>query len=111
MLGVFGLALFTIKKKYKEIGIRKLYGARFKDILFILTKEYFWIILISNVLAMPFTINIMNKWIANFQYKLDFAYSVYFKTYLIELLFTLLAILLIIIKSFHVNPLEVLKEE
>lgn len=111
LLGIIGLALFMIKKKYKEIGIRKLFGAKFKDLFFILTKEYFWIILTANVLALPLTLKIMNKWIANFQYKLDFANAVYLKTFLIELTFTLLAIFLIIMKTYRVDPLEVLKEE
>ncbi len=111
LLGIFGLTLFMIKKKYKEIGIRKLFGAKFKDVFLLLTKEYFWIILIANALALPITINSMNKWIANFQYKLDFDYSVYLKTFLIELIFTLFAILLIIFKSHKIDPLEVLKEE
>lgn len=111
LLGIFGLALFMIKKKYKEIGIRKLFGSKFKDIFLIMGKEYFWIILIANILALPMTIGFMNKWIANFQYKVNFSYFVYLKTYLIEIIFTLVAILLIILRSHKAHPLDVLKED
>lgn len=111
LLGILALALFMIKKKKKEIAIRKLLGAKVKDTFLILAKEYFIIVLIANILAIPLTYNFMKKWIANFQYKISFGFSLFIGIFLIELIFTLLVILFIIIKSHRVNSAEILKEE
>lgn len=111
LLGIFGLALFMIKKKYKEISIRKLFGAKLKDTFLIIAKEYFMIVCISNLLAFPLTYFFMDKWITNFQYKIAFGYFVYLKTFLIVLSFTFLAIIYMILKSHSINPVNALKEE
>lgn len=111
LLGIFGLALFMIKKKHKEISIRKLFGAKLKDTSLIMAKEYFMIVCISNLLAFPLTYFIMDKWIANFHYKIAFGYIVYLETFLIVLVFIFLAIIYMILKSHRINPVSVLKEE
>jgi len=111
LLGIFGLAMFMVKKKYKEISLRKLFGAKLKDTFSIIAKEYFMIVFISNMLAIPLTYYFMDKWITNFQFKATFGYFVYIKTFLIVIAFTILAIIYMILKSHRINPIEALKEE
>jgi putative ABC transport system permease protein len=111
LLGLFGLTLFTVKKKIKEVSIRKLYGARLKDTIKLLTNEQIIIVVISNILAIPITYLIMNKWLSNFQYKIDMGILIYLKTLLITIVFTLLTVLLLIIKTHRLNLIETLKYE
>jgi putative ABC transport system permease protein len=111
LLGIFGLALFMIKKKFKEISIRKLFGAKLKSTFLIIAKEYFIIVFISNLIAFPLSYLFTDKWGANFQYKVGFEYIVYLKTFLIVLVFTFLAIIYMILKSHSINPINALKEE
>lgn len=111
LLGIFGLALYMIKKKYKEISIRKLFGAKLKNLFLILTGEYLLIVCLSNMLALPISYFIMKIWISNFQYKVAFGYFVYLKTFLIILVFTFLAIMFLVLKSNRINPINALKEE
>lgn len=110
-LGLFGLALFMIKKKTKEVSIRKLYGAKLNNTFMLLIKEYIRIVVISNLLAIPFTYFIMNNWLNNFQYKVDFGFFIFLKTFLLILLFTLMAISFMILKTHRINPMDTLKHE
>jgi len=111
LLGIVGLALFMVKKKYKEISIRKLFGARLKDTFQIIAKEYFIIICISNLLAFPLTYFFMNRWITNFQYMAPFGYFAFIRTFLIVVAFTFLAITYMILKSHKISLIDTIKEE
>lgn len=111
LLGLFGLTLFMVKKKTKEIGIRKLYGARLNDTFKLFTKEQIRIVIISNVLAIPISFLVMNKWLTNFQFRVDIGFLVFFETFFITIAFTLLAISFLIIKTHKTNLIETLKHE
>ena len=111
LLGLFGLTLYMIKKKIKEVSIRKLYGARLNDTFKLLTKEQVWIVIISNILAIPITYLVMNKWLNNFQFKVDIGFLIFLKTFLITVAFTLLAISFLIFKTHNINLIETLKHE
>lgn len=100
-----------VKKKTKEIGIRKLYGARLNDTFKLFTKEQIRIVIISNVLAIPISFLVMNKWLTNFQFRVDIGFLVFFETFFITIAFTLLAISFLIIKTHKTNLIETLKHE
>ena len=111
LLGLFGLTLFLIKKKTKEISIRKLYGARLTNTFRLFTTEQVWIVFISNLLAIPISLLVMNGWLNNFQFRVDIGFIVFLKTFLITMVFTLLAISFFIIKTHKTNLIETLKHE
>lgn len=96
LLGLFGLTLFMIRKKIKEVSLRKLYGATFLDTCKLLTKEQIWIVVISNLMALPISLLLINKWLNNFQYKADIGFLIFFKTFIITIMITLSAIFLLI---------------
>ena len=52
-LGVFGLAMFMIEKRTKEIGIRKVFGATVARITLLLSKGFMKLVLIANLIALP----------------------------------------------------------
>ncbi|MDD4602186.1 MAG: ABC transporter permease [Bacteroidales bacterium] len=70
MLGVFGLAAFTAQGRIKEIGIRKVNGARLAEIMILLDKVFVKWVFIAFIIAMPIAIYAMNKWLENFAYKI-----------------------------------------
>jgi putative ABC transport system permease protein len=111
VLGLFGLTLFTVKKKIKEVIIRKLFGARLKDTINLLTREHVIIVIISNILAMPITLLIMHKWLDNFRYKIDISFLIFLETFLITIVFTLLTVLFFILKTHRLNLIDNLKHE
>ncbi len=111
LLGLFGLTLFMIKKKSREIGLRKLFGSKPYDTFKLLSKEQVWLVAISNFLAMPISYLLMQKWLANFEYSLDIRVFVFFETFLITMAFTLIAIAFLILKTHRINLINALKQD
>lgn len=70
-LGLFGLASFTAERRTKEIGIRKVMGARVIDIVQLLLWQFSKPVLLANVIAWPLASWAMFTWLQNFPYRLD----------------------------------------
>ena len=70
-LGLFGLSAFTAEQRTKEIGIRKTLGASVYGIVFLLSKEFIKLIIISFVIAVPIAYYYMNSWLQEFAYRTD----------------------------------------
>lgn len=111
LLGLFGLTLFQTKKKTKEIGIRKLFGAGLYNTFQLFIKEQLWIVGISNAIAIPISILLVNKWLTKFQYHIEIGSFVFLKTTGITTVFTLLAVSFLIISVHKTNLVVTLKHE
>src|SRR5580698_2108591 len=70
-MGLTGLTLLIIQQRTKEIGIRKVLGAGFSDILYLLNKEYIKWILMSVIFACPLTFYLVSEWLQGFAYRID----------------------------------------
>lgn len=70
-LGLYGLASFTAEQRTKEIGIRKILGARVLDIVKLLVWQFSRPVLIANAIAWPVGWYAMSGWLEGFQYRLD----------------------------------------
>src|SRR5690606_34846490 len=66
-LGLFGLAAFTAQRRTKEIGIRKVLGARTRDIVRLLVWQFTRPVLIANLIAWPVAWWVMRNWLDEFQ--------------------------------------------
>lgn len=67
-LGAFGLAAFLASQRTKEIGVRKVLGASTAGIVALLSKDFFKLTLIANVIAWPLAYFAMQKWLENYAY-------------------------------------------
>ena len=70
-LGMFGLISLIVKKRVKEIGIRKTLGARANKIVVLLSKEFVKLVVIAAVIAFPVAWMIMNAWLQDFAYRIE----------------------------------------
>jgi len=70
-LGLFGLASFVVRRRTKEIGIRKVLGASTGNIIAMLSRKFVFLILASIVIAFPLAYFAMNKWLQDFAYRVD----------------------------------------
>lgn len=70
-LGLYGLASFNAERRAKEIGIRKVMGAKIQDIMKLLIWQFSQPVMISNLIAWPLTFYFMSKWLNNFIYRID----------------------------------------
>ncbi|HSQ44015.1 MAG TPA: ABC transporter permease, partial [Ginsengibacter sp.] len=62
-IGLAGLAAFTIEKRIREIGIRKVLGASVQQLLLLISKEFLKLVLIAFVIAVPLTWWFMHNWL------------------------------------------------
>jgi len=65
-LGLFGLASYSTEQRKKEIGIRKVLGAKIKDIIGLLGKETTLLIITSQIIALPLAYVMMSSWLSNY---------------------------------------------
>lgn len=70
-LGLFGLAAFTAERRTKEIGIRKVLGARTRDIVRLLIWQFSRPVMIANLIAWPVAWWLMRDWLNGFEYRID----------------------------------------
>jgi putative ABC transport system permease protein len=70
-LGLFGLVSFMTERRRKEIGIRKVLGARVDEIVVLLGREFLRWVLLANLIAWPAAFYVTRRWLQNFAYRID----------------------------------------
>lgn len=110
-LGLFALTAFTAEQRTKEIGIRKVLGASVGSIVVLLSKEFGKLVLISFVLASPLAWWGMNKWLEDYQYKIELGWTVFLFAGVIAFLIALLTMSFQSIKTATSNPVDALRSE
>ncbi len=110
-LGLLGLSAFMAEKRTKEIGIRKVHGAKPINILQILYKEVFLLLILSTLIAWPMTYFVMNQWLENFAYKTSMEITPFFVSSLVALLIAIFTTSSQAVKAAGTNPAHILKDE
>lgn len=110
-LGLFGLTAFIMRKRTKEIGIRKVLGASQTNMLRVLSVDFIRLVLISGVLGIPITILFMTKWLENFEYRISISWWVFGITLITSLIAAGLSIFYHSNKVARTNPLKSIKYE
>lgn len=110
-LGLFGLASFTVERRTKEIGIRKVLGASAANLFLVLSKEFAYCVLIANVISWPVGYFFMSRWLRNFAYRIDIGLFPFLLAAFLTLLIGLFTISYQTIKAALANPVEVLRYE
>ena len=110
-LGLFGLAGINAINRTKEIGIRKVMGANLSNIFVLLNKQFVWLALIAFVIGIPFSWWAMNKWLADFKFKIEMGWELFAVSILAGLGIAILTVSYHAIKAALINPAETLKYE
>lgn len=76
-LGLLGLVLDSIGQRKKEIGIRKVNGAKTLEVLILLNKEFIQLVIIAFVIAGPVAFYFMRKWLENFAYRTSLTWWIF----------------------------------
>jgi putative ABC transport system permease protein len=110
-LGLYALVSHTVNKRVKEVGVRKVNGARVSEIMVMLNKDFVKWVAIAFVLATPVAWYAMNKWLDNFAYKTNLSWWIFALAGAVALGIALLTVSWQSWRAATRNPVEALRYE
>ena len=110
-LGVFSQAILNTINRTKEIGVRKINGAKIIDVMVLLNIDILKWVLIAFVISTPMAWYLINKWLQNFAFKTNLSWWVFILGGLGVTIVTLLTVSYQSWKASNINPVECLKDE
>jgi len=110
-MGLFGLALFTARRKAAEISIRKVLGATATDITAMLNKGFITLVLLALVIASPIAWFLSNRWLQEYAYRPAFAWWVFPLAGAGAILIALLTVTVQSLRAAMANPIKHLRSE
>ncbi len=111
VMGLFGIALITITRKTKEIGLRKVNGASIPEILYLLNKDLVRWVLVSLIIGIPVSLYLMAHWQTHFAYKTELNWWIFAIAGGSAILVTLLTVSWQSFRAAAKNPVEALRYE
>lgn len=109
-LGMYSLAALALASNLKQISIRRVLGAPAKDIMLLVGKSFFVLVLIATVLSWPLVWYAMNQWLSNFAYHIELNISFLVITLITVITITVVTISYHLFKASTVNPAEILRD-
>jgi len=110
-LGLLALSSFMAAQRTKEIGIRKVLGASISNVVFILSKDFLILVIVSNAIAWPVAYYFMNKWLQDFAYRINIEGWMFIVSGGFALLIALVTVSWQAIRAATANPVEALRYE
>ncbi|MEL6560473.1 MAG: FtsX-like permease family protein, partial [Bacteroidota bacterium] len=110
-LGLFSLSAFMIRKRKKEIGIRKILGATVYQLFILLSKNFMVLILIALVISIPLVIQSAKEFLSDFAYKVEVGWQLFVLVALFTVIAAIISISFQAIKTSLSNPVDEIKDE
>lgn len=112
-LGLLGLASFTTQQRFKEIGVRKVIGASVNSLVVLVSKEFFLLVGIGMLVALPCAWYITSNWLQNFSYRIELSgeWLIFVLAAVIAFLITLITVGFHVIRAASANPVRALRDE
>ncbi|MDP2887586.1 MAG: ABC transporter permease [Bacteroidota bacterium] len=110
-IGLYGLILFYLEKRRKEISLRKVNGANIGQIIHLINLTFIKWVVIAFVIAIPVAHYAMQKWLENFAYKTELSWWIFALAGLLTLGIALITVSWQSFKAASKNPVEVLRYE
>ena len=110
-LGLLGLSAFSAEQRTKEIGIRKVLGAKTSDILVLLGKSYVILLFISFIIGIPVSVYIAHLYLKDYAYRIVLTWDIFAGVALLIALIALLTVSSLSIKAAIRNPAKSIKTE
>ena len=110
-LGLFGLAAYAAEQRTKEIGVRKVLGATVAGLAGLLSKDFLKLVFIAIILAVPFSIWALNKWLDKYEYRITLSWWILALASIITIIIALLTVSYQAIKAALANPVKSLRSE
>ena len=111
ILGLFALTSYTVSKKFKEIGIRKTFGASVRSIVNKLNKDIIRWVLFTNLISWPAAYFVMNNWLENYPYRIEINFGYFVLASISSLLIAWITISFQAVKAARMNPINAIRYE
>lgn len=111
IMGLFGIAMISITRKTKEIGLRKVNGASIFEVIYLLNKDFIRWVFVSIVIGIPLSIYIMTVWQKRFAYKTELSWWIFIVAAVSAVLIALLTVSWQSWRAATRNPVEALRYE
>jgi putative ABC transport system permease protein len=110
-MGILGIASFLLQRRIKEIGIRKVNGAKTVEVMLLLNGDYIKWIAISFLIATPIAWYTMSKWLSNFAFKTDISWWIFIFAGILSLVVALATVSWKSLQAASRNPVDSLRYE
>jgi putative ABC transport system permease protein len=110
-LGLLGLSLFTTAQRMKEIGVRKVLGASISNIVFLLSKDFIKLIIVSFLIASPIAWYVMHNWLQGFAYRIPISWWIFPAAGLLAFIIALGTVSFQTMRAAGMNPVKSLRSE
>jgi putative ABC transport system permease protein len=111
IMGLFGIALISIARKTKEIGLRKVNGASVFEVIYLLNKDFVVWVFLSLVISIPLSYYLMSVWQNRFAYKTDLNWGIFAVAGISAVLIAILTVSWQSWRAATRNPVEALRYE
>jgi putative ABC transport system permease protein len=110
-MGIFGLTTLTINRRVKEIGIRKVFGAKVSQVVNLLIKDFVILVAIANLIAWPVVYYVMRKVLQDYPYRVGIGIHYFLVAGFISLIIAVLTIMSLTIKAARSNPVDAIRDQ
>ena len=110
-LGLFGISLFDIRQRYREIAIRKVNGAGLKDLYRLLFRKYLLVLVASFVVAAPLAYYLIHRYTVDFVLKAPIGFGIFALALVLITIITVGTLWWQIRKAASIDPAVVMKTE
>lgn len=111
LMGIFSISTFELNQRLKELSIRKVLGASYYHLFAIVNNKLISVLLLADVIALPFAYYFTSKWLNKFAYRIAMPWYLYALTIFITLIFTLFIANIRLFKTLNFNPANKLRSE
>ena len=110
LAGVFSMLSLSLQRRRKEVALRKIHGAKVRDIFRLFLSEYVWLLLGAAVVAFPVGFYLMHQWLSQYTRQVPFAWWLCPAILLAMAALILLTVFWQIWRAAKANAAEVIKE-
>jgi putative ABC transport system permease protein len=110
-LGLYGISAYSIEQRTREIGIRKVLGADINEIIYLLGKEFFILIIIAGILASSLAVYFLTEWLRGFAYHTQLTPLPFITGIASAFIVAIFAVMIHAWKAARLNPVDLIKYE
>jgi putative ABC transport system permease protein len=110
-MGLFALSGLFMQKRIKAAALKKINGARIRQVIFPELFYYLWLVLLSSALSIPASLFLIERWLRNFKYRIDIPFWIFTACVMILVFSSWIAVFYHTWRLARINPIEFIREE